>query len=213
MPYPPFIYSVQPGNQFMLSGPNVFFVLFFVVDSFRLPSRLFFSYSPPFPMLLVFQIPPSSPCCLCFRYPPSLCHVACVLFMYPNHLILRWVVNECVRIRTKRREESPKRHSDEVGKKDRGDSAHANQWIGLFTAEEMKACIDEIKEVEQRAKDEGKKPKFSWNEICEKHGISPSSVSKRMTGKGKGYGPQLGGARRGKILSQGMFKRHRGLLQ
>ena len=76
----------------------------------------------------------------------------------------------------------------------------------------MKACIDEIKEVEQRAKDEGKKPKFSQNEICEKHGISPSSVSKRMTGKVKGYGPQLGGARRGKILSQGMFKRHRGLL-
>ena len=60
------------------------------------------------------------------------------------------------------------------------DSAHANQRIGLFTAEEMKACIDEIKEVEQRAKDKGKKPKFSRNEICEKHGISPSSVSKWM---------------------------------
>ena len=51
----------------------------------------------------------------------------------------------------------------------------------------MKACIDEIKEVEQRAKDEGKKPEFSRNEICEKHGISPSSVSKHMTGKVKGY--------------------------
>ena len=76
----------------------------------------------------------------------------------------------------------------------------------------MKACIAEIKEVEQRAKDEGKKPKFSRNEICEKHGISPSSVSKCMTGKVKGYRPQLGGARRGKILSQGMFKPHRGLL-
>ena len=51
----------------------------------------------------------------------------------------------------------------------------------------MKACIDEIKEVEQKAKDQGKKPEFSRNEICEKHGISPSSVSKRMTGKVKGY--------------------------
>ena len=75
----------------------------------------------------------------------------------------------------------------------------------------MKACIDEIKEVEQKAKDEGNKPKFSRNQICAKHGISPSSISKRMTGKVKGYGPQLGGARRGKILSQGMFKRHRGV--
>ena len=54
----------------------------------------------------------------------------------------------------------------------------------------------------------GRKP-----EICEKHRISPSSVSKWMTGKVKGYGPQLGGARRGKILSEGMFKQHRGLLQ
>ena len=112
----------------------------------------------------------------------------------------------------KKKKTSPKRHTNE-GKKDRGDSAHANTRIGLFTAEQMKVCIDEIKEVEQKAKDEGNKPKFSRNEICAKHGISPSSVSKRMTGKVKGYGPQLGGARRGKILSQGMFKRHRGLLQ
>ena len=37
---------------------NVFFVLFFVVDSFRSPCHLFFSYSLRFPMLLVFQIPP-----------------------------------------------------------------------------------------------------------------------------------------------------------
>ena len=66
---PPFIYSVGPGNQFMLSDPNVFFVLFFVVDSFRSPCRLFFSYSPPFPMSLVFQIPSLPlPCCLCFVY-------------------------------------------------------------------------------------------------------------------------------------------------
>ena len=57
----------------------------------------------------------------------------------------------------KKKKTSPKRHTNE-GKKDRGDSAHANKWIGLFTAEEMKACIDEIKEVEQKAKDEGKKP-------------------------------------------------------
>ena len=62
----PFIYSVGPGNQFMLSDPNVFFVLFFVVDSFRSPCRLCFSYSSPFPMSLVFQIPPPFPMSLVF---------------------------------------------------------------------------------------------------------------------------------------------------
>ena len=80
---PPFIYSVGPGNQFILSDPNVFFVLFFVVDSFRSP-----------------------------------CHLE--------------------------------------GKKHQGDSTHVNKQIGLFTAKEMKACIDEIKEVKQRAKDQGR---------------------------------------------------------
>ena len=51
----------------------------------------------------------------------------------------------------KRKKTSPKRHTDEQ-KKDWGDSAHANTRIGLFTAKQMKACIDEIKEVEQKAK-------------------------------------------------------------
>ena len=37
MPYLPFIYSVQPGNLFKLSDPNVFFVHSFVVGSFRYP--------------------------------------------------------------------------------------------------------------------------------------------------------------------------------
>ena len=197
---PPFIYSVGPGNLFKLSDPNVFFVLFFVVDSFRSPCHLCCSYSPPFPMSLVFQIPPHhSPCCLCFVLSQSFDFKMGRKRMCPDS-------------DKKRKKTSPKRHTDEQ-KKDRGDSAHANTRIGLFTAEQMKACIDEIKEVEQKAKDEGNKPKFSRNQLCAKHGISPSSVSKRMTGKVKGYGPQLGGARRGKILSQGMFKRHRGLLQ
>ena len=53
----------------------------------------------------------------------------------------------------KKKKMPPKRHTDE-GKKDQGDSAHYKKWIGLFTAKEMKACMDEIKEVEQKAKDE-----------------------------------------------------------
>ena len=87
---PPFIYSVGPGNLFKLSDPNVFFVLFFVADSFR------------FPMSLVLQLLSPLPHVACVSdTPPTIPHVACVLF-YPNHLILRWVVNECVRIRIKR---------------------------------------------------------------------------------------------------------------
>ena len=78
---PPFIYSVGPGNQFMLSDPNVFFVLFFVVDSFRSPCHLFFSYSPPFPMSLVFQIPPLFPMSLVFQI-PSLPFPCCLCFVY-----------------------------------------------------------------------------------------------------------------------------------
>ena len=196
---PPFIYSVGPGNLFKLSDPNVFFVLFFVVDSFRSPCCLCCSYSPLFPMSLVFQIPlHHSPCRLCFVLSQS----------FDFKMDCNWMCP--VSDKKKKKKTSPKRHTGE-GKKDRGDSAHLKKRIGLFTAEEMKACMDEIKEVEQKAKDKGKKPEFSWNEICEKHGISPSSVSKRMTGKVKG--PQLGGARRGKIFSKGMFKWHRGLLQ
>ena len=34
---PPFIYSVQPGNLFKLSDPNVFSAHSLVVDSFRYP--------------------------------------------------------------------------------------------------------------------------------------------------------------------------------
>ena len=89
----PFIYSVEPGNQFMLSDPNIFFVLFFVVDSFRSPCCLCFSYSP-------------LPHVTCLSDTPSLPHVACVLFMYPNHLILRWIINESVQIWKKRRRRS-----------------------------------------------------------------------------------------------------------
>ena len=32
---PPFIYSVGPGNHFMLLDPDVFFALFFVTGNFR----------------------------------------------------------------------------------------------------------------------------------------------------------------------------------
>ena len=134
MPYP-LSFKVWDLGISLCCQIQMFSLYFFVVDSFRSPCCLCFSYSPPFPMLLVFQIPPSLP------------HVACVLFMYPNHLILRWVINESVQIQ-KKKKKSPKQHTTEAVKKDRGDLTHANQKIGLFTAKKMKACIKEIKEVQ-----------------------------------------------------------------
>ena len=39
--------------------------------------------------------------------------------------------------------------------------------------------------------------------IAQEHGLSPATVNNRMTGKVTGLGSQLGGTRRGKILSAG----------
>ena len=88
-----------------------------------------------------------------------------------------------------------------------GDSAHKHKKIRLFTAESMTKCIEEVKAVEAKQKQLGlAKPEKSRNQICKKYGIHPSTLSKRMTGKVVGMGCQLGGARRGKILTAGEFQ-------
>ena len=46
----------------------------------------------------------------------------------------------------------------------------------------------------------------SRNEIAASFGLSPSSVSKQMTGKVLSMGPALGGAQRGRVLDAGMFQ-------
>ena len=66
----------------------------------------------------------------------------------------------------------------------------------------MAACIAEIQRVEAEAKVNGTVP-HSRNRIAEDFGLSPSTVSKRMTGKVTSMGPALGGARRGKVLNAG----------
>ena len=67
----------------------------------------------------------------------------------------------------------------------------------------MDKCITEINYWENKAKVEGKdKPdKENSHKICKRHGLSPSTVSKRMTGKVQGLGPQLGGSRRSRVLT------------
>ena len=64
-----------------------------------------------------------------------------------------------------------KRHGD------RGGSTHHNKNIGLFKAEVMQACIDEINQVEGAARLNNAKPKKSRNKIAKEFGLSPSSVS------------------------------------
>ena len=86
-----------------------------------------------------------------------------------------------------------------------GGSTHWDQCIGLFMADSMTQCIAEIREVEAEAARTGKPRKLSRNKISKKYGVSPSSVSKWITGKVLGMGPQVGGARREESFKQVSF--------
>ena len=90
-------------------------------------------------------------------------------------------------------------------KGDRGESTHYKQSIGNFKAETMRKCIEEIKRVESMPVPPGMK-RPSRNEIAASFGLSPSSVSKCMTGKVLSMGPALGGAQRSRVLNAGMFQ-------
>ena len=67
----------------------------------------------------------------------------------------------------------------------------------------MMQCINEIVQVKAEAAANNEPPKLSQNKICKKYGLAPGTVSKRMTGKVKGLGPQGGGARKGRVFNQG----------
>ena len=84
-----------------------------------------------------------------------------------------------------------------------GGSAHKDQSTGNFTADVMQACVDEIKRVEAQAAAKGEEPAMSRNKICKKYSLAAGTVSKRMTGKVTGMGPQGGGAWRGRIFMAG----------
>ena len=57
----------------------------------------------------------------------------------------------------------------------------------------MRKCIEEIRRVESTPVPPGTN-RPSRNEIAASYGLSPSSVSKRMTGKVQSMGPALGDA-------------------
>ena len=101
----------------------------------------------------------------------------------------------------KKKDEQDKRHGEGTG---RGRSNHTGHMIGNFKEDTMAACNTEINFWENKVKVEGKdKPdkENSRNKICKRHGLSLSTVSKWMTGKVQGLGPQLGGARHSRVLT------------
>ena len=155
---PPFIYSVEPGNQFMLLYPDVFFAPSAVVDSTNLSSPLLIS-----------------------------------IYSFPCHLKMA------------RKRKCPDDKKPQKPKGDHGGSSHYKQSIGNFKVETMQKCIEEIKRVESMLVPPGKKHP-SRNKIAASFGLSPSSVSKCMTGKVQSMGPALGGARRSRVLNAGMFQ-------
>ena len=177
---PPFIYSVGPGNHFMLLDPDVFFALFFVAGNFRSD----------------------------FSCHPFLFRLICLVFLKMGRRPL------CPDGEKKKKKKSSETDKDqETDRSTRtktkrntspgGGSAHKDQSTGNFTADTMIQCINEIKQVEAEAAAKGQTPKLSRNKICKKYGLAPGTVSKRITGKVKGMGPQGGGARRGRVFNEG----------
>ena len=183
---PTFIYSVGPGNQFMLLDPDVFFAPSSVVDSSN------FSY-PPFLCRLIFSILFYQ--CFKMGWRP-LCPDD------KKKKKKRTKKDDTDGKKYKKQKKDTKRHS---GEGDRGGSTHANQTIVNFTADVMTQCIAEINRVEAEAKRDGTTP-LSRNKISRSFGLAPVTFSKWMTGKVIRMGPQSGGARRGRVFPEGKFQ-------
>ena len=197
-----------PGSHWPLSGTSTFFALFSAAESFRSrPMSLDYPLpSPPSWIILTSVKTPSENTCSRFT------SVSLVLKMAQ-----KWLCPDGSNGTPAKKEKNQPRGAS--AKKtpqlttpkssDTGhyrDSAHKNKKIELFTAA-MRKCIQEVKAVEARQKAQGlAKPERSRNQICKEFGIHPSTLSKRMTGKVVGMGCQLGGKRRGRVLTAGEFQ-------
>ena len=96
----------------------------------------------------------------------------------------------------KKKKKKEKAKSTPDGEKPEGGNSHYKRNIGNFTGDVMATCIAEIKRVDAVTKRHGTVPR-SRNKIANDNGLSPSSVSKRMTGNVLSMWPALGGAWRG----------------
>ena len=201
-------YNVVPGSHWPLSGTSASSALFSAAENFRSTCRpMSLDYpSPCLPSSIVLASleTPSENTCSRFT------SVSLVLKMARKRLCPDDSNGTPAKKQKKQPGSSAKKTPTTAKSSDTGhygDLAHKNKKIGLFTVEAMTKCIEEMKAVEARQKELGlAKPEKSRNEICKKYDIHPLTLSKRMTGKVLGMGCQLGGARRGKILTAGEFQ-------
>ena len=204
-------YNVVPGSHSSLSGTNTSFALFSATESFNRftcrPMSLDYPLSgPPSWIILASVETPSENACSIFT------SVSLVLKMARKWLCPDENNGTPVKRKKNQPAASAKKTPPPTMPKSsetahHGDSAHKNKKIGLFTADTMKACIEEVKAVEQRQKELGlAKPERSRNQIFKEFGIQPSTLLKHMTGKVVGLGCQLGEWRRGRILTAGEFQ-------
>ena len=200
-------YNVVPGSHWPLSGTSASFALFSAAESFRYRPMSFDYPLPGPPSWIILASVETLSENTCSRFTS----VSLVLKMAQKRLCLNGSNGTPAKKQKNQPGSSGKQTQPTTPKSSdtahHGDLAHKNKKIGLFTAESMRKCIEEVKAVEARQKELGlAKLERSRNQICKEFGIHPSTLSKRMTGKVVGMGSQLGGVRRGRVLTAGEFQ-------
>ena len=200
-------YNVVPGSHWPLSGTSTSFALFSAAESFRYrPMSLDYPLpGPPSWIILASLETPSENTCSRFT------SVSLVFYMAQKRLCPNGSNGTLAKKQKNQPGSSGKKTQPTTPQSSdtahQGDSAHKNKKIGLFKAKSMRKCIEEVKAVEARQKELGlAKLERLRNEICKEFGIHPSTLSKQMTGKVVGMGSQLGGVRRGRVLTAGEFQ-------
>ena len=197
-------YHVVPGSHWPLSGTSTSFALFSAAESFNRSTctSMWLDYplpSPPSWIIFASVNTPSENTCSRFT------SVLLVIKM-----TRKWLCPDRNNgTPAKRKKNQPAASTKKIPPPTmpkssetahHGDSAHKNKKIGLFTVDSMKACMEEVKTVEQRQKELGlAKPEKSRNKIYKEFGIHPLTLLKHMASKVVGLGCQLGGQRRGEF--------------
>ena len=198
---PPFIYSVEPGSHWHLSGIRDSFVHFSAVETFKTMS-LDPSDLPSSNVLGSVQLLPQNTC-------SRSTSMSLVFKMARKRMCPDGKDDKTPKKKQKKQNTgTPKTPSSDISPTGHhGDSAHKDKSIGNFTASNMQKCVDEINYYENRKRVLGlPKLEVSRNKICISYGLAPATVSKRMTGKVTSMGPALGGPRRGRVLNAGEFQ-------
>ena len=166
---PPFIYSVGPGNNFMLLDPDVFFALFFVAGNFRSD----------------------------FSCHPFLFRLICLFVFKMGRRPL--YPNDDKKKKKKKSSETDKDEDKDrsTGKETKtkqntspgGGSAHKDQSTGNFMVDTMIQCINEIRQVEAEAAAKGKQPKLSQKHDMQEVWTCSWNCKQENDRKGERNGP------------------------